>query len=74
MHGIASQREGMQEWCSAVMLMMLSHRRHFTGVEGVITLCKALQGSSIHTLAIDMNLKVGMFTSGKEAGEVGTQQ
>jgi len=39
------------------------------GVEGVVAVCKALSGTSINTLALDCNLKLGLFTSGKEAGE-----
>lgn len=34
------------------------------GVDGIATVCKALTGTSIHTLALDANVKVGIFNSG----------
>lgn len=34
-----------------------------------MSVCKALSGTSIQSLSMDRNLKIGMFSSGKEAGE-----
>jgi len=39
------------------------------GNEGIVTACKSLSGTSLESLALDNNIKVGMFSSGKEAGD-----
>jgi Ran GTPase-activating protein (RanGAP) involved in mRNA processing and transport len=39
------------------------------GVEGIVILCNCLKGTNISSLNLDLNVKTGMFTSGKEAGE-----
>jgi len=39
-------------------------------VEGIVTICKALRGTSVHSLGLDRNVKLGVFSSG-EGNEVG---
>jgi hypothetical protein len=39
------------------------------GSEGIARVCEALTNTSITSLSLDRNIKVGMFSSGKEAGE-----
>jgi len=39
------------------------------GNEGIVIACKSLSGTSLESLALDNNIKVNIFTSGKEAGD-----
>jgi hypothetical protein len=46
----------------------LSLNENDLGSEGIAYVCKALTNSSIGSLSLDRNITVGMFSSGREAG------